>query len=95
MEIILVGLEPLEDQPVLSGNRNRCLRSQSYRANCDAQCGDHVQGYTAASLERSRTVRNEYRTKGMLYVTECMAKGALRLIEEPELLTEAWRVHQE
>ena len=33
--------------------------------------------------------------KGMLYVTECMAKGALRLIEESELLTEAWRVHQE
>jgi len=33
--------------------------------------------------------------KGMLYVAECMAKGALRLIEEPELLKEAWRAHQE
>lgn len=33
--------------------------------------------------------------KGMLYVAECMAKGALGLFEDPKILKEAWRAHQE
>ena len=36
------GLEPLEDQPVSTGNRNGRVRCEPYCSDDHAQCGSHV-----------------------------------------------------
>ena len=93
----ILGDWTVEVEPVFTGDIGTDVSEVShYGSDSYAQRSNYVQRNAAASLERCCTVRNEHWTeKGMLYVAECMAKGALRLIEEPGRLKEAWRAHQE
>lgn len=89
------GLEPLEDQPVLLAIGTDVSEVShtvpTVMLSAATMCKGTPLHHWSAAAQSGMSIGQ----KGMLYVTECMAKGALRLIEEPELLTEAWRVHQE
>ena len=89
------GLEPLEDQPVLLAIGTDVSEVShtvpTVMLSAATMCKGTPLHHWSAAAQSGMSIGQ----KGMLYVTECMAKGALRLLAETELLTEAWRVHQE
>lgn len=84
------GLEPLEDTPVpLSigtdvSNVSHSVPTIMLSAAC--MCKGTPLHHWAATAQAGMSIGR----KGMFYAAECMAAGALRLMEEPELLKKAW-----
>ena len=89
------GLEPLEDQPVLLAIGTDVSEVShtvpTVMLSAATMCKGTPLHHWSAAAQSGMSIGQ----KGMLYVAECMAKGALGLLEDPKILKEAWRAHQE
>lgn len=85
------GLEPLEDAPVPLAigtdvsDVSHTVPTVMLSAAC--MCKGTPLHHWAATAQAGMSIGQ----KGMFYAAECMAAGALRLVQEPELLERAWR----
>lgn len=89
------GLEPLEDQPVLLAIGTDVSEVShtvpTVMLSAATMCKGTPLHHWSAAAQSGMSIGQ----KGMLYVAECMAKGALGLFEDPKILKEVWRAHQE
>lgn len=93
--VYFTGLEELEDepQPIAIGTDvsevSHTVPTVLLSAAC--MCRGTPLHHWAATAQAGMSIGK----KGMLYAAACMALGSARLIKEPQLLKEAWRLHRE
>lgn len=88
------GLEPLEDEPVILcigtdvSDVSHTVPTVMLSAAC--MCKGTPLHHWSTTAQAGMSIGQ----KGMLYAAKCMALGSVALLEDPDILKEAWKVHQ-
>ena len=88
-------LEPLEDQPVLlpigTDVSDVSHRIPTIMLSVATMCKGTPLHHWAVTAQAGMSIGE----KGMLYAAACMAEGALMLLQDPDILKDAWRAFRE
>lgn len=92
--VYFTGLEPLEAEPVRlaigTDVSDVSHTVPTVMLSAAAMCKGTPLHHWAATAQAGMSIG----TKGMLYAAECMALGCVKLLEEPEILRNAWEEHR-
>ena len=92
--IYFKGLEPLENEPVRlaigTDVSDMSHTVPTVMLSAAAMCRGTALHHWAATAQVGMSIGS----KAMFYVAECMALGAAKLLERPEILEKAWEEHR-